>query len=187
MTPEYYKNGSKGDVLMIVGLNENWNFLKTVSDHINAKGYRVHFPKFETRSPLRICTLDILKYIDDNNLKNIIIITHSKGGLIARSILKDHDDNIQSIIEISSPNQGTIFGYLGFINLKELKPNCKTLKELENINTQKIINIFPQFDNHVIPNTSLYLEGAKNVKLDIVGHTRILESKELLTELDKIL
>jgi len=53
--------------------------------------------------------------------------------------------------------------------------------------TDKIYNIYPTFDNLVIPNSSLKLDNARNIKIDIVGHTRILESKELLNELDKIL
>lgn len=185
--PRQYSHGNKGDVIVLVGLNETWNFLKTVSEYINKKGYKIHFPQFSTRSSLHHCTQDVLNYIVKHNLSDVILVTHSKGGLIARSIIKDQPENIKYAIEISSPNKGTIFGYLNIISLSELKPNCKKLQVLEDIDTKKIINIYPKLDNHVIPNSSLYLEGAKNIKLDIVGHTRILESKELLNEIDKIL
>ena len=185
--PSKYSQGTKGDVVIIIGLNDTWNFLKTVANHLNSQGYRIHFPKFNTRSTIKLCTRDVLQYIDELKLINVILITHSKGGLIARSIIKDQPNNVNCAIEISSPNKGTVFGYLNIISLHELKPNCKELRDLEYIDTKKIINIYPRFDNHVIPNTSLYLEGAKNIKLDIVGHTRILESKELINELDKIL
>jgi triacylglycerol lipase len=185
--PENYKNGQKGDIVFIIGFDENWYFLNAVAKHMNNKGYRIHFPAFNTRSPITVCTSDILKYVEDNNLNNIILITHSKGGLIARSLLSKIDIKIQSVIEISSPNHGTIFGYLHFLNLKELKPKSDQVLISEHIQRHKIINIFPKFDNHVLPNSSLYLDGAKNIKINIVGHTRILESKELLTELDKII
>lgn len=33
--PPIYKTGGKGDILIIIGINENWNFFKTVSDNLN--------------------------------------------------------------------------------------------------------------------------------------------------------
>lgn len=186
-TPEHYKVGKKGDILMIVGFNENWNFLNTIAESLNIKGYRIHFPTFKTHATIEECTSLIIKYIEDFQLNDLVIVTHSKGGLIARNLLLSSDDKIRNIIEIAAPNNGTIFGNLIFHNLRELKPKSRQLQILDNFKTSKIINIYPKFDNHVIPNSSLFLEGAKNVGIDIVGHTRILESKELLTELDKIL
>lgn len=185
--PENYNKGDAGNVLMIVGFNGPWGSLKTISDRLNKQGYKIHFPKFKTRDPILKIVDEISQFINDYQLENIIIVVHSKGGIVARNLLNIDYSNINKIINIAVPNNGTIFGYLNIHNLHELKPKSSQLKALDDAKTDKIINIYPKFDNHVIPNSSLYLKGANNVEIDIVGHTRLLESKETLNVIEKIL
>jgi len=66
-------------------------------------------------------------------------------------------------------------------------PNSEIIQNVlsENKNNGKIINFYPSLDNHVVPNKDLILEGAKNIEMKVVGHTRILEDEELLNEIIK--
>ncbi len=185
--PEYYQIGEKGDIIMIIGINGIWTSLKTIADYFNKHGYRIHFPVFKTRDPINKIVDNISEYIDNRNLNNFSIISHSKGGLISRILLEKYNDRIINVINISTPHKGSIFGYFQKISLNEIKPKSELLKQINKFKTDKIINIYPKFDNLVIPKSSLKLDNARNIKLDIVGHTRILESKELLKEIDKIL
>lgn len=185
--PGYYKRGDKGDIVMIIGINGIWTSLKTIADHFNKQGYRIHFPEFKTRDPIPKIVEVISSYIDNNQLENFFIVAHSKGGLVSRVLLEEYHNKMLKVITISTPNYGSIFGYLQKISLKEIKPESKLLKKIHSYKTDKIINIYPTFDNLVIPYSSLILENGKNIQLNIIGHTRILESKELLNELDKIL
>lgn len=185
--PEYYKIGEKGDIIMIIGINGIWTSLKTIADYFNKQGYRIHFPEFKTRNPINKIVENISEYIDSRNLNNFSIISHSKGGLISRVLLEKYNDKIINVINISTPHKGSIFGYLEKISLNEIRPSSEFLKKMNSYKSKKIVNIYPKFDNLVIPNSSLKLDNARNIKLDIVGHTRILESKELLNEIDKIL
>jgi hypothetical protein len=68
-------------------------------------------------------------------------------------------------------------------------PSSKEIKNIlnSNINYPNIYNIYPTIDNHVLPNKNLILNGAKNIKVNVVGHTRILEAKKTLKTILKIL
>lgn len=179
--PNEWQVGAKGDVLLIPGFQETWVFLRTPANFLNSKGYRIHViteiePNIYSASDN---LFTIKKYIEKETLKNFIILTHSKGGVIARHLLSDPQvqKRIKRVFIISSPNQGTLWGYLSFRHAHEFTPVSQIIKTLST-GTKKIINIYPKIDNHVIPNKNLFLAGAINKEIDIFGHTRILESEE---------
>lgn len=185
--PEKYKSGNKGDIVIIIGINESWYFLKFIADYFNKNGYRIHFPEFKTRDSILRITQDVINYINNNKLENFFIITHSKGGLVARLIIENTTLKINQIYNVSVPNNGSIFGYLYLINLKEMKPNSSLINRINKSKTDKIVNIYSKFDNLVIPNYNLKLTGAINKQIDIIGHTRILESNQLLKYIEKLI
>jgi triacylglycerol esterase/lipase EstA (alpha/beta hydrolase family) len=185
--PKNYKKGEKGDILLIVGFNGVWTSLKTIADEFNKQGYRIHFPQFNTHASLQKITEDINQYIESKKIKEFSIISHSKGGIVSRLLLDELNTKINKVFNIATPNEGTIFGYIPLFNLHELKPNSRLIKTLKALKVKKIVNIYSRFDNHVIPNSSLRLEGSTNIKVNVVGHTRILESKETLIEIKKLI
>lgn len=190
--PANWKVGTNREVLLLPGFLETWIFMEIIGNHLNKKGYRVHVVKELKRNtaPVEEQMKFVEKYVSQNKLKNLIIISHSKGGIIARYLLNSSpaSESVTRIITIASPHQGTKFAKLKILNLTELIPQSKLLKQLSKQNyLSKITNIYPSFDSTVIPNENLILEGASNIKLKTAGHTKILESKETLNLLDKIL
>jgi len=184
------KKSSKVAVFLI-GFNENKKFLEKLEELFRKNNYIVHYPKYNTHSKVAICFESVRNLINEMDSKDVIILGHSKGGLIARyCLLDDHTkDRVMKVITISTPHKGTIFGKIRLFSLFEVEPDSKLLKYLENDSKlrKKIFNFHPRIDNHVIPNRNLKLNGATNKEINITGHTRILESENLLKEISKLI
>lgn len=190
--PVEWQNGEKGDVVIILGFGETWVFLEKIAKYLHKKGSRIHFlpDYYYGVKPISKYVEILSKYIKDNKLKDIILLSHSKGGLIAKKYLdsENNANNVKLSITICSPYQGTLYGYLKILSLKELKSREVT----ENINSvsnnnHKIINIYAKLDNHILPNKNALLPGGENIMVDIIGHTRILESEKTLKIIDNYL
>ncbi|TLU82728.1 MAG: hypothetical protein FDX30_06460 [Chlorobium sp.] len=95
----------------------------------------------------------ILSVVKDKKEKNIIIISHSLGGLITRVMIsKNHQilNNIVKHIQIASPVDGSAVAYKalrGFPDLNMTIPNCliSTTQKLPRRQKNKIKNIFQGF------------------------------------------
>lgn len=164
--------------------------MKKIGNRLSKHGYRVHVINSLRRNTLPIKTSAELveDYIAKNDLHDLIIISHSKGGLIARFLInKTSRNTIKQVITIASPHHGTTFAKLRLLNLTELLPNSSMLRTLAGQDVRKIINIYPSFDSTVLPNESLVLDGARNIRLKTSGHTKILESEESLNLLGEVL
>ena len=74
-------------------------------------------------------------------------------------------------------------------NSKELTPGSKLLQDLEKATTinKMFVNLYPRVDNLVIPNKNLVLKNAQNIKIDMVGHLRILISDKALKHVEEAL
>ena len=134
---------------------------------------------------------DVIEFLENNKIQEAIFLTHSKGGIVGTFLSKHPKAKplINKIITIASPHGGTVFGKLKFLNLNQLKPGSEEIKSIlkSNIGNPDIYNIYPSMDNHVLPNKNLILKGASNKEVHVVGHTRILEAKETIKEIIKIL
>ncbi len=182
--PYKWNNGKKGDIVLIPGLFENWVCLSTIADALNLQGYRIL-----TINQLLNNTAPIIKqvelldqYISKNRLNNFIFLCHSKGGLIAKIFLdtKKNGNRVKQVISLASPYHGSAFAripFLKFLRLDEFHPSKEMVKAilLSTINNNRIFNLYPIFDNHTVPRTSAILEGATNIEIPVIGHTRILE------------
>lgn len=191
--PAIWSEGDKGDVILIPPFGTNWKFIKNLGEIFHSWGYRVHvISRLDNNIyPIEQAARYVDEYVRERNLKNIILVSHSKGGVIAKYFMDFFPlgERVIKSISVASPYRGTLWAYLWVFNLYEGRPGSSLIKKLnsETKNNHKIVAIFPKIDNHVIPNKNLRLEGATNIQLDIVGHTRILDAKELKEELRKIL
>lgn len=189
--PENWQNGDKGSVILFYGLNGHWTDLRTIGIHLNKMGYKIIVINYNSRNSLQNISDTFVNYINQNNLNNIVLLAHSKGGLVARNLYENSTlkYRISKCILISTPNNGTVIGYLGAISLNELKPNSKFISDLnaKSKRNSEIYNFYSKFDNHIIPNRNLILDGAMNKMLNINGHTRILESPLLIENIKTIL
>lgn len=186
----------KKPIILIPGVFEKWQFLKSIADPLSLMGYPLYTLEhlgYNTKE-IHITAKLIRELIDEKGLKDVIIIAHSKGGLIGKDILisYNHDQKVKKVIAIATPFGGS--GITKFIShrvIEELSPQSEIIRKLsmkKEVN-HKIVSIFGTFDNHVWPESSSSLEGAKNIQLKVHGHHRILFSKKvreiILSEIGK--
>ncbi|MBP7875514.1 hypothetical protein KA012_00780 [Candidatus Woesebacteria bacterium] len=189
--PTAWSQGSRGNVVIVPGFGETWTGLATIATSLNTRGYKIFIVHALGRNfiPLESGVRMVKDLIEQENLKNVVLLSHSKGGIIGKLLLDDNDfsKRIQQSISIAVPYKGSIFGYLRILSLAELIPGSKEIQRLNSItnNNERILNLYSKVDNHVIPNRNLILEGATNICIDIVGHTRILEAKETVVVTQK--
>ena len=186
--PAHWKNGTKGDVIIVPGFAETWIYEEMIASHLNKLGYRIHvIHELDFNFvPIQQATDIVSDYIKKYELTDVILLAHSKGGIIAKRAMDSlPEDRIQLIITISVPYHGTFWGYGHFLRLYEMQPGSNLIKStLEHTkNNNKIYNFYSKIDNNVIPNTSAVLDGAHNMMIDVIGHTRILTSPLILTAL----
>ncbi len=159
----------------------SWVNFKKLAEYLNDNGYKIHvilpYPSLE---PIQKLTKSIENFIQKENLKKFYILAHSKGGIVAKFFMDSNSkssNNLLKCLTIATPWQGTEFAHIKIANTKELQPKSKLLKKINNSkNKEKIVNIYGEIDNVIIPNKNLHLPGAKNIQLPIIGHLSILSN-----------
>lgn len=158
---------------------------------MNSLGYTVHTIDSIGRnhSHIYVAAQKVNDYILSNNLNDLILICHSKGGMVAKAVIDRYPAgaNIKQAITIATPFNGSKWGYLRIWSLADLIPGSEFILSFnENKQNQKITSIRVRVDNHVIPFDSPILPNAHNIELPIVGHTSVLESEELMKTLERL-
>lgn len=64
---------------------------------------------------------EVINYVSDQHKNSIILVGHSRGGLIARKYLMQGDDRVKGLITISTPHQGSSIARLA-VYLSPLAP-----------------------------------------------------------------
>jgi triacylglycerol esterase/lipase EstA (alpha/beta hydrolase family) len=188
-----WKTGNKGNVILIPGFNENYIFMDTIASALYKEGYAIHvLPQLNCRGKLEQEAAKVSEYILNNELKTVILLGHSNGGLIAKVCLDNYPgitNPIKRIITISTAWKGNVLGYINLFNLNEIRTDSPLIYKIfsNKNNLNKITNIYAKIDNHVIPNSNLLLPGATNILIDIVGHTRVLESPNTRDDINNAL
>lgn len=177
---------NKSPVILIPGVTTKWQFLKAVADPISLKGHPVYVVEslgYNTKAIDESAKL-VRELIDEKDLRDVIVVAHSKGGLIAEYLITYHnqDERVKKVIAIATPFLGShAVRFLPGKVFQELNPESEMIKKLNSSNeiNHKIVSIYGEFDNHVWPTGNCRLEGAKNIQVNVFGHHKILFSKEV--------
>lgn len=156
--------------------------------HLSKKGYRIHIvPDISyNKDTIEKEAQKIHTYLEKNDLENVIIIAHSKGGLIGKHYMQDDntaDNRVIRLIALATPFSGSyLAGRSPLVQMKELAPNQGVILKLDSQQkpNNQIVSIFPHWDNHVTHENKSYLKGAKNIKVNIPGHHRLLFDARVL-------
>lgn len=181
---ETYRLTNGSPVLLIPGIYESWRFMKPVAALLRSKGYDVHVVesmRFNTGT-VEDMAANAAAYIREQALTNIVIVAHSKGGLIGKYLLAmpEGKKRISRVIALHAPFSGSTYAYFFlFGSLRIFSPASKIIASLraDSASNKKIVSIYGAFDPH-IPGGSR-LEGATNVRLDTYGHFRIIADKRV--------
>jgi len=174
---------SKQPVVILPGIYETWQFMRPLADYLRELGHPVHVVTALRRNTGEIpASADlVLDYLRSTELRNVIIVAHSKGGLIGKyAMIHDTQSRIDRMIAIATPFSGS--SYARFMLTPALRAFSPTDAMLRTIGEQlevnsRITSIAPRFDTH-IPNGS-ELAGATNIRLRGSGHFKIIDSAEV--------
>lgn len=182
--PKHYLGhivSQKAPIILIPGIVEKWHFLKFFADALSLRGHPVYVVErmgYNLRD-IHKSTHVIRELIKEKNLRGVILLAHSKGGLIGKHLLAFHNEEgrIIKLIAVATPFGGSRLAEgIPLSRFKELTHESEVVRELQEkkeVNS-KIVSIFGEYDNHVWPTESSWLEGAKNIQVSAHGHHAIL-------------
>ena len=180
-------------VLLIPGVYESWRFLQPLAEHLHRRRHPVHVLdklgwNTGTIPDMAVIVRDHLQQLD---LDDVVVVAHSKGGLIAKYAAADPATlaRIRRIIAINSPFSGSRYAYLFLLlpTVRVFAPRGALIRQLaaDRAVNARISSLYSVFDPH-IPETS-DLPGAENVVLPEIGHFRPLADPRTLAVVDAIL
>lgn len=177
--PEEFASGSLPPVLVLPGVYETWQFLRPIARTLNERGHPVHVVRElgYNRATIPDSAAVAQRYLDEHGLNDVILVAHSKGGLIGKHMMlfNDTDRRISQLVAIATPFGGSIYARF-FLNraVRAFSPSDPVLQLLAAnvIADARITSIYGEFDPHIPAGSRL--EGATNVLLPVTGHFKLL-------------
>lgn len=187
-----YHDGRLAPVLLLPGVYEPWTFLRPLAERLHASGHPVHVVRALGNNSRSIAASARIaqRYLDSVGLTNVVLVAHSKGGLVGKHMMlvDDSDGRIARLIAIATPFGGSRYArYMVDPSLRAFIPTSKTLTMLTGdarVNS-RITSLYSERDTH-IPE-GCYLEGATNIEFPVQGHFTILADERVLRAVDAAL
>lgn len=177
----------KAPVIILPGVFNTWAFVSPIADQLSLLGHPIYVvPKLGNNiGDISEAAKKVREVIVENNLVDVILVAHSKGGLIGKYVLayENGDYKVKGLIAIATPFHGTaITKLVPSGHVSELAENSQIIRDLitqRQINN-RIVSIYPSYDNHVWHEQGSFLEGAlENIQVKITGHHRVLYDKQV--------
>ncbi len=182
-----YRSGTGTPVVVIPGVYETWRFLQPLIAALHDRGHPVHVvePLRDNRRPVAEGAAHLVDYLVANDLIDVVIVAHSKGGLIGKHVMAfgAGADRVRAMVAIAAPFGGSAYArFMPSRSLRTFSPGDATIRRLAGASAAnaRVVSVYARFDPH-IPGGSA-LPGAKNVELDTGGHFRILAHPRVLAE-----
>ena len=183
--PDDYLDGVLRPIVVLPGIWETWAFLRPIIDPLHRRGHPMHVLTSLgwNGRPVARTAEDVAAYLAEHDLHDVVIVAHSKGGLIGKYVMTelDPDGRVDRMVAVATPFGGSRYApYLLLKSLRSFSPRDATtllLSSRAGANA-RITSVFGLFDPH-IPEGSM-LEGAVNVRIETGGHFRILSDPETL-------
>jgi triacylglycerol lipase len=178
-----YQSGSLSPVLVIPGIWETWAFMRPLIEVVHGAGHPVYVMTSlrHNSAPIIESARVVADFVAGNDLRDVLIVAHSKGGLIGKyaMVLLDDEQRFTGMVAVSTPFSGSRYArYLVLPSLRALRPGEPTvqlLAESLEVNT-RIVSVYGEFDPHIPEGSAL--DGARNVELSTGGHFRVLARPE---------
>lgn len=122
--------------------------------------------------------------------KQVTLVGHSMGGLIARCYLARHGkERVARLITLATPHMGSDLSQIGFgQNSREMTSGSLWLQDMAaeplSVPTVSLRNAY---DNYVMPQDNQRLPGARDIELPPVGHIAMLYDVRVANRLIELL
>jgi hypothetical protein len=182
--PGRFETGSGRPVLMIPGVYEPWQFLRPLIGALHGAGHPVFVvPELGTNlGVLSEGAATVEGVLEARDLRNVVIVAHSKGGLIGKLVMvgEGSTPRVERMVAICTPFAGSRYAqYLPIRALRDFSPSDPaglSLRADESVNS-RIVSVFGPFDPHIPEGSTL--PGATNRLVAKGGHFRGLSDPEV--------
>ena len=186
--PTSFGSGDQLPIVIIPGFIETWKFLLPLIDKLHARGHPVHVIEglgWNLDSIPDAARL-VTGYLEQHDLEGVLLVTHSKGGLIGLSVMSVGAGarRVSAMVSIAGPFGGSrdaqfrIAPRWGAFSPRNV--SLRTLAQHETA-TSRVVSLFGWRDLHILGGS--HLAGAKNLRLDSGGHFRVLAHPRVLEEI----
>lgn len=174
--PARWLGGPGAPVLLLPGVWESWSVLRGLGDALHAAGHPVHVvPGLGTNSAdLDVGAAAVRDRLVELDLRGVVVVAHSKGGLIAKTALAlpEVDARVRGVVAVATPFAGSRHAaWFPARPVRRMSP--RALRELlaDVRSHPRIVALRPRFDPHV-PRAegAPGLAGAVEVELPLDGH-----------------
>ena len=183
--PDDYLDGTERPIVVLPGIWETWAFLRPIIDPLHRRGHPMHVLTSLgwNGRPVARTAEDVAAYLAEHDLHDVVIVAHSKGGLIGKYVMNSLDGSgrVNAMVAIATPFGGSRYArYLLVPSLRAFAvadPGIVALSADIRSN-RRIVSIFGIFDPHIPGGSSL--AGAHNIVLETGGHFRILGDRNTI-------
>ncbi|MFJ6531367.1 esterase/lipase family protein [Microbacterium sp. NPDC091662] len=185
--PASFASGSAAHIVVLPGVYETWRFLQPLVAAMHDRGHPIHIVDTLHRNqrPVGDMALAVEAFLSANELDDVILVAHSKGGLAGKIVMTGPaGERVRSMLAIATPFGGSRYARLMLSRtLREFSPDDPSIMNLaqQRAVNERIVSVYAEFDPHIPEGSEL--NGAKNVRLDTGGHFRILAHPRVLAEL----
>ena len=189
--PSALTTGGGAPVLVIPGVYEPWRFMLPLIRDLHRRGHPVHViePLRGNRVPVAAGARLVDEYLAARDLRGVVIVAHSKGGLIGKHLMSfgASAHRVSAMVAISTPFGGSRYArFMLGSTLRAFSPRDATLAILArtlDVNS-RVASVFPSFDPHIPEGSEL--AGARNVRVETGGHFRILAHPRTIAEVRRV-
>ncbi|ACZ30788.1 putative lipase transmembrane protein [Xylanimonas cellulosilytica DSM 15894] len=172
------------DVVLVPGVLEPWAFLAPLAERLHRAGHAVHVvPGLGYhRQDLPEAARVVADVLVERDLRDVVLVGHSKGGLVGKLLLCDPDvgARVRGVVAIAAPFAGARRARLVPLHTIQVfrpdDPGIVALARADDADA-RIVSVFGSWDPHIPEGSAL--AGARNVRLATPGHFRVLADPRL--------
>lgn len=184
--PDVLATGHRTPVVLLPGVYETWPVMLGLARALHAAGHPVHtVPALGlNRRGLAASARLVVERLADLGLDRVVLVAHSKGGLIGKIVLGDPDAGrrVAGLVAVNTPFAGSVYAtWFPDRTVRALSPRDPHVVALGRDVAQhaRIVSVHVRFDPHVPGGSAL--PGAVDVPLALDGHFRPLDDPLLHT------
>ncbi len=175
----------RGPVLVLLpGVLETWQFMRPLADFLFEHGYRVRTVPYlgHNAGPIREMAVYTGRFLEEQDLDDVVIVAHSKGGLIGKYVMAHTaaGDRVRAMVTVNAPFSGSSLAHVIRMRIvRHFHPRHPTISGLNRSTAvnARITSICSTYDPLIRDHESM--DGATNVSLDAIGHFGILTDDRL--------
>lgn len=163
----------------IPGIVETSEHLHIAGHALHSAGWDVHFvPSLDhLNGPIPLFARRLEKYLVDQNLQDVVLFAHSKGGLIGKTVMTGPQGwRIRAMVTLGTPYAGSPLANYApkLLRVADMRTDALSLRtqyEDTSVNP-RITSIQAQWDQQVP--TGSWLPGARVVTANVYGHNNLI-------------